>query len=76
MTTKFFTNDQANTLLNKFAGIFANNKDIEYFDALVGFLRASGYFSVRPHLAGVPKIRILVGINVDTFVADCALKAR
>ena len=36
MSTKFFTNEDTNTLLNKFAGIFAKNKDIETFDALVG----------------------------------------
>lgn len=68
MSTKFFTNDQANTLLNKFAGIFAHNPDIEFFDALVGYLRASGYFALRPHLDHVPKIRILVGIDVDAFL--------
>ena len=68
VNTKFFTNDQANTLLNKFAGIFAHNPDIEFFDALVGYLRASGYFALRPHLDHVPKIRILVGIDVDAFL--------
>ena len=70
MSTRFFTNSGENTLLKKFKGIFEHNKDIEYFDALVGFLRASGYFSIRPHLQQVPKIRILVGINVDTIIAD------
>lgn len=73
MSTRFFTNSGENTLLKKFKGIFENNKDIEYFDALVGFLRASGYFSIRPHLQQVPKIRILVGINVDTIIADYGL---
>ncbi len=43
MSSKFFTNDGSNTLLKKFAGIFENNRDIEFFDALIGFLRASGY---------------------------------
>ena len=28
-----------NTLLKKFAGVFAHNSDIERFDALVGYLR-------------------------------------
>jgi len=37
---------------------------------LVGFLRASGYFSNRPFLQHVPNIRILVGINVDTIISD------
>ncbi|MFC1461631.1 helicase-related protein [Verrucomicrobiota bacterium] len=70
MSTKFFTNEKENTLLNKFAGIFKHNEDIEFFDALVGFLRASGYFAVRPYLENVPRIRLLVGINVDSIVAD------
>lgn len=54
MPTGFFTNEGANTLLNKFAGVFHHNPDIERFDALVGYLRASGYFALRPHLEKVP----------------------
>jgi len=68
MSSKFFTNEGDNTLLKKFAGVFAANRDIEQFDALVGYLRSSGYFSIRPHLEAVPKIRILVGIDVDEIV--------
>jgi hypothetical protein len=37
MSTKFFTNSNKNTLLRKFEGVFENNKDIQIFDALVGF---------------------------------------
>lgn len=69
MSTKFFTNQDKNTLYNKFKGVFENNKDIEYFDALVGYFRASGYFKIRPLLEDVPNIRILVGINVDQILA-------
>lgn len=69
MSTRFFTNDGDNTLLNKFKGVFEHNKDIEYFDALVGYFRASGYFRIREHLNDVPKIRILVGIDVDKIIA-------
>ncbi|MBN1185651.1 MAG: helicase [Bacteroidales bacterium] len=69
MSLKFFTNEEQNTLLNKFKGIFENHSDIEYFDALVGYFRASGYFSVRPFLNKVPKIRVLVGIDVDKLIA-------
>ena len=50
MSTKFFTNHEANTLLNKLEGVFEHNKDIEVFDALVGYFRASGYFAIRPFL--------------------------
>ena len=69
MSTLFFTNEGQNTLLKKFAGVFAHNPDIEQFDALVGFLRASGYFALRPHLEKVPHIRIIVGIDVDEQLA-------
>lgn len=70
MSTRFFTNKAQNTLLSKFAGVFAHNPDIEWFDALVGYLRTSGYFAIRPHLEKVPHVRILVGINVDAIMAD------
>lgn len=70
MSTRFFTNEGDNTLLKKFAGVFAHNPDIERFDALVGYLRASGYFALRPHLDKVPLIRILVGIDVDAQLAQ------
>lgn len=65
MPTKFFTNQDDNSLLKKFEGVFANIESIRHFDALVGYFRASGYFKVRPFLSKIPKIRILVGINVD-----------
>ena len=69
MSTRFFTNEQQNTLLNKFEGVFTHNRDIRFFDALVGYFRSSGYFAIRPHLQHVPHIRILVGINVDDLLA-------
>lgn len=68
---KFFTNqDHKDTLLEKFKGIFENNPDIERFDALIGYLRASGWFAVQPHLKLVSKVRILVGIDVDSILAE------
>lgn len=76
MSTRFFTNAGENTLLNKFAGIFEHNADIERFDALIGYLRASGYFAIRPHLEKVPQIRLLVGINVDEIMEQYHQKGR
>lgn len=68
---KFFTNqDQANSLFEKFKGIFEANPDIEHFDALIGYLRASGWFAIQPWLAKVDKVRIMVGINVDAILAE------
>ena len=69
MSTKFFTNSEENTLINKFEGVFTYNPNIQYFDALVGYFRASGYFRIRPFLDKVPHIRILVGINIDRMLA-------
>ena len=71
MSTRFFTNRRDNTLIDKFAGVFSNNPDIRFFDALVGYFRSSGYFALRPHLANLDKIRILVGIDVDERAARC-----
>jgi len=34
MSTRFFTNDGENTLLNEFKGVFEHNKHNEYFDIL------------------------------------------
>lgn len=70
MSTRFFTNNESNTLLKKFEGIFEHNSDLAQFDALVGYLRASGYFAIRPFLEKVPVVRILVGIDVDEIVAE------
>lgn len=68
MPTKFFTNQNDNSLLKKFEGVFTNVESIRYFDALVGYFRTSGYFKVRAFLDRIPKIRILVGINVDQLI--------
>nr|WKN35045.1 helicase-related protein [Tunicatimonas sp. TK19036] len=65
MSTKFFTNQEGNSLLKKFEGVFTYVSGIRHFDALVGYFRASGYFKIRPFLEKIPKIRILVGIEVD-----------
>jgi len=69
MSSKFFTNENENTLLNKIKGIF-EHKDVHFFDALVGYFRASGYFRVRPFVEKAAEIRVLVGINIDEMVYD------
>ena len=64
MGTNFFTNEKQNTLLEKIEGVFKYKK-VHFFDALVGYFRASGYFRIRKFIQQTPKIRFLVGINVD-----------
>lgn len=67
MSTKFFTNEEENTLLKKIEGIF-KHKNIHFLDALVGYFRASGYFQIREFVDSAEEIRILVGINIDSMV--------
>lgn len=67
MSTKFFTNEEQNTLLKKIEGIF-KHKSIYFLDALVGYFRASGYFQIRNFVESAQEIRILVGINIDSLV--------
>lgn len=67
MSTKFFTNEEQNTLLNKIEGVF-KHKNIYFLDALVGYFRASGYFQIREFVESAQEIRILVGINIDSLV--------
>ncbi|MFW5805729.1 MAG: hypothetical protein ACOCVX_04285 [Bacteroidales bacterium] len=69
MSSKFFTNKDENTLLNKIEGVF-KHKNIFFLDALVGYFRASGYFKIRKFIDSAEEIRILVGINVDNLIHE------
>ncbi len=69
ISNRFFTNRDGNTLMNEFEGILDNNPQVKNLDAVVGFLRASGYFTLRPFLDGINKVRILIGIDVDKYIA-------
>ena len=69
ISSHFFTNREGNTLMNEFEGILSNNPQIKNLDAVVGFLRASGYFTLRPFLDNINKVRILIGIDVDKYIA-------
>ena len=73
MSTKFFTNENENTLINKIEGVF-KHRNIHFFDALVGYFRASGYFRIRPFVEKADEIRILVGINVDNLIYEANKK--
>ncbi|MBQ7414796.1 MAG: SNF2/RAD54 family helicase [Prevotella sp.] len=55
--------------MNEFEGILDNNPQVKNLDAVVGFLRASGYFTLRPFLDNINKVRILIGIDVDKYIA-------
>lgn len=70
--SNFFTNRNGNTLMKEFEGVLQHNNHIKNLDAVVGFLRASGYFSLRPFLDNINKVRVLIGIDVDKYIALAA----
>ena len=72
ISSHFFTNREGNTLMSEFEGILSNNPQVKNLDAVVGFLRASGYFTLRPFLDGINKVRVLIGIDVDKYIARAA----
>ena len=76
ISSHFFTNREGNTLMKEFEGILNNNPQVKNLDAVVGFLRASGYFTLRPFLDGINKVRVLIGIDVDKYIARAAQRGR
>jgi len=71
-----FTNRDGNTLIKEFEGVLQHNPQIRNLDAVVGFLRASGYFSLRPFLDNIGKVRVLIGIDVDKYIAKAAQQGK
>ncbi len=68
--THIFTNRDGNTLIQEFEGVLHHNPQIKNLDAVVGFLRASGYFSLRPFLNALHRVRVLIGIDVDRYIVE------
>ncbi len=58
----FFTNEPGSTLLDRFIRTL---KDTQYFDVLVGYFRASGFYQLHQAIEKVDKTRILVGLGID-----------
>ena len=59
----FFTNEENNTLHDRFNKILNNN--VQFFDVLVGYFRSSGFYKMYESMEKVEKTRILVGLNLD-----------
>ena len=59
----FITNEGKNTLLNEFNILL---KDTEFFDCLVGYFYVSGFHKLQKSLENTEKIRILVGMGIDS----------
>lgn len=64
----FFTNEPERNLYDRFSKIL--NKNTQFFDVLVGYFRASGFYLMQEALDKVEKTRILIGINTDKQIID------
>ncbi len=62
----FFTNEPERNLNERFNKIL--KRDTQFFDVLVGYFRASGFYLLQDSLDNVEKTRILIGINTDEQV--------
>ena len=69
----FITNEKGQNLKNRFETLI---KDTRFFDCLVGYFYASGFFNIYKPLAGTEQIRILIGISTDRHAFDLIEKAR
>ena len=69
MSSKFFTNQDTNTLENRLNDIL-KHYDIENLEFLIGYFRISGFKKIASLLDKIGKVRILVGINVDKLTLD------
>lgn len=58
----FITNEKDQNLKNRFETLI---KDSRFFDCLVGYFYASGFYNVYKSLEKTKKIRILIGINTN-----------
>jgi superfamily II DNA or RNA helicase/HKD family nuclease len=58
----FFTNDQNQTLLDRFKATLA---DTQLFDVLVGYFHSSGFYQMYDCIESIEKTRILVGLGID-----------
>ena len=74
MSSKFFTNESANSVFDKFKGIIENMNNLYALHAVVGYFRSSGYFALQPFLKNIKEIKILVGINADQMFAEAQRK--
>ncbi|MCR5146394.1 MAG: helicase, partial [Clostridia bacterium] len=62
-SSKFFTNEPEKNLYDRFTKLL--DKNTQFFDVLVGYFRASGFYLLKDSLSKVEKTRILIGLNAD-----------
>lgn len=62
-SNSFITNEKGNTLVDEFKVLL---KDVKFFDCLVGYFYVSGFHELQESLEKTEKIRILVGMGIDS----------
>ena len=67
MNTKFITNQNGQTLYDRFTALIKNT---QYFDVLVGYFYLSGFYKLRQSLEPTEKIRVLVGLQADSQLVN------
>ena len=66
MATKFFNNENGDTLFAKLKGIVGGmGANFHTFQAVSGYFRSSGYFKLRNELKDTQRVQVLVGIDID-----------
>jgi superfamily II DNA/RNA helicase len=70
----FLTNEQGNTLRERFQVLLGDNT--QCFDVLVGYFFVSGFHQLYPSLEKTEKIRILVGLRTDSSTVDLLRQAK
>ncbi len=69
----FITNEERKSLLDRFTTLI---KDTRFFDCLVGYFYASGFYSLYKSLEKAEKIRVLIGISTDRSTFDMIQESR
>ncbi len=59
----FITNEHGHTLVDRFNDLLSGT---DSFDCLVGYFYVSGFYQLQEKLKEVDKIRILVGMGIDS----------
>jgi hypothetical protein len=69
----FITNEGSKKLRDRFEVLI---KDTKFFDVLVGYFYASGFYSIYKSLKDAEKIRILIGISTSREVYNLLQEAK
>lgn len=75
MSSKFFTNQNNNTLSNRLKDILSSYR-VDYLEFLIGYFRLSGFSHIASYLKNVTHARILVGIDVDEKTLQATLRGK